>query len=80
MTFEIIRNIFAWCLVMNFGLMLLWLAMFTLAHDWIYKIHSKWYKITPDSFNAIHYGGLGFYKTIVIVFNLFPYLAMHIVK
>ena len=80
MTFEIIRNIFAWCLVMNFGLLLLWLVMFTFAHDWIYKMHSKWFKITPDSFNAIHYGGLGIYKMIVIVFNLFPYLAMHIVK
>ena len=80
MTFEIIRNIFAWCLVMNFGLLLLWLVMFLFAHDWIYKMHSKWYKITPDSFNAINYGGLGIYKMIVIVFNLFPYIAMHIVR
>ena len=79
MAFETIRNIFAWCLVMNFGLLLLWLVMFIFAHDWIYKMHSKWYKITPDSFNAIHYGGLGIYKMIVIIFNLFPYLAMHIV-
>ena len=79
MSFEMIRNIFAWCLVMNYGLMLLWLVIFTFAHDWIYKMHSKWWKITPESFNAINYGGLGIYKMIVIVFNLFPYLAMHIV-
>ena len=79
MTLETIRNIFAWCLVMNYGLMLLWLVIFTFAHDWIYKMHSKWWKITPDAFNAINYGGLGIYKMIVIVFNLFPYLAMHIV-
>ena len=80
MTFETVRNIFAWSLVINFAVLILWFILFTLARDWIYRMHSSLFKVSPDAFNAINYGGLGLYKMIVFVFIFIPYIAMHIVS
>ncbi len=79
MTLEIIRSMLAWCTVINWALLLLWLVFFIGAHDWMYRIHSKWFKIPVEKFDAIHYGGMAFFKTAVILFNLVPYLALRIV-
>jgi len=79
MTLEVIRNIFAWCLVMNLAVLILWLLIYLIAKDWIYKIHGEWFKIPRETFNAVHYKSLGYFKMIVFVFNLVPYIAMHIV-
>ncbi|HEX9880027.1 MAG TPA: hypothetical protein VGB25_07530, partial [Candidatus Binatia bacterium] len=28
------------------------------AHDWLYRYHGKWFKLSVERFNAIHdYGG-----------------------
>ena len=79
MTLETIRSVLAWCLVMNLGLLLWWFLFFTLAHDWTYRYHSKWFNLSVDKFDAIHYGGIALFKIGVLLFNLVPYLALHIV-
>ncbi len=28
---------------------------FILAHDWMYKLHSRWFKIPVETFDAIHW-------------------------
>ena len=79
MTLEIIRDVLAWCSVINIILLLIWFIIFALARDWIYKMHSKWYKLSEDAFNTIHYAGIAFFKMLVLVFNIVPYLAIRIV-
>ena len=79
MTLEIIRDFLAWCSVMNIILLLLWFIIFALARDWIYRLHSKWYKLSQDAFNTIHYCGIAFFKMLIFVFNIVPYLALRIV-
>ncbi len=79
MTLETIRDILAWCSVMNIMLLLLWFIMFALARNWVYRMHSKWYKLSQDAFNTIHYSGITFFKMVIFVFNIVPYLALCIV-
>jgi len=79
MTIEILRNVLAWCTVINFGLLLWWFAFFTLAHDWLYRLHTRWFKLPEEKFDAIHYAGMAFFKLCIFVFNLVPYLALRIV-
>ena len=79
MTLEVTRSMLAWCSVINIGLLLLWYLFFLLAHDWMYRIHSKWFTIPVDRFDGIHYGGLGLFKIGILLFNLVPYLALRIV-
>jgi hypothetical protein len=79
MTVEIIRDVLAWCAVINVGLLLLWFLFFTLAHDWLYRIHGKWFKLSVERFDAFHYAGMAFFKVCIWLFNIVPYLAIRIV-
>ena len=78
MELEAIRAFFAWCSVINIALLLWWAAFLLFAHDWTYRMHSKWFKISAEQFDAIHYSGIAFYKILVLMFNLVPYLALRI--
>ena len=79
MTLEIIRDALGWCALMNLCLLLLWVLFLTFAHDWTYRLHSRWFNLSVETFDAFHYGGMAFFKTAVILFNLVPYLALRIV-
>ena len=79
MTVEIIRDILGWCSVINVGLLLWWILIFTMAHDWIYKMHGKWFKLSVERFDTIHYAGMAFFKISIFLFNIVPYLALRIV-
>ena len=46
---------------------------------WLKILTSKWFKISVETFDAIHYSGMALFKTAVFLFNLAPYLALRIV-
>ena len=79
MTVEIVRDVLAWSTVINFALLIFWFLFFSLAHDWIYKYHGKWFTLPVEKFDAIHYAGMAFFKLCIFLFNLVPYLALRIV-
>ena len=79
MTIEIIRYVLGWCAIINLGLLLWWFLFFTLAHDWMYRFHGKWFKLSVEQFDAIHYSGMVFFKIGIWLLNLVPYLALCII-
>jgi len=79
MTLETIRDVLGWCSVMNIVFLIWWLAWFMLAHDFMYRFHKKWFKVSVETFDDIHYGLMGFFKISVILFNIVPYFALRIV-
>ena len=79
MTLETVRDVFAWCTVINSGLFLFWFLCFRLGRGWIHRYHGKWFHISADKFDAIHYGSMIVFKSGIILFNLVPYLALRIV-
>ncbi len=56
----------------------IWILFFIVGHDWLYNLHSKWFVISEEKFNAIHYALIGFFKIILIVFFLVPYLVLRV--
>ena len=80
MTLETIRAALGWCSVINGGILLLWFALFILAHDWIHGIHSKWFQLTKQRFDEIHYKSTPFFKLSIFLFNLTPYLALQLIE
>jgi len=74
-----IRDVFMWCSIINVGLLLLSFVFLWLKSDWVYGVHTKWFKISREQFDAIWYGALGFYKICIILFNIVPFIAMCIV-
>jgi hypothetical protein len=78
MSIELFRGMLAWSAVLNMGILLWWLLFITFAHDWVYKMHSKFFKIPVESFDTIHYDGMTLYKICIFTFFIVPYLAMRI--
>jgi hypothetical protein len=78
MTLEIILAALGWSILINFAVLLAWGLGFILAHDWMYKMHSRLFKLTPGQFDTIHYTGMLFFKLCILIFNLVPYLALRI--
>jgi len=78
MTLELLKGTLAWSAVLNMGILLWWFLFLTLAHDWVYKMHSKFCHIQREQFDAIHYAGMAFYKICIFTFFIVPYLALRI--
>lgn len=80
MTMETVSAFLGWCTVINVGVLLWWFLFVWLAHDFTYRCHRKLSNISVETFDAIHYGGMGIFKLGVLLFNLVPYLALKIVS
>lgn len=79
MDLETIRAVLGWASLLNMGLLLFWFGMFMIAHDTIQSVHGKWFNISPERMDAIHYTLMGFYELTIFVVLLGPYLALRIV-
>jgi hypothetical protein len=73
---ETIRSFLAWCTVFNWVLLLVWWGFIVYAGDWMRKVHGKWFDLSKPTFDAIHYGAMAFFKILILVFNLIPYLVL----
>lgn len=80
MTLEMTRAMLGWCTLINIGLLLWWFLIFWLAHDWMYRLHSKMFKLSVESFDMIHYAGMAMLKVAICLLNLVPYLALLIIR
>ena len=78
MTMHEIKQLLLWSLGINYAILLIWLGVFTNAHGWIYRLHTRWFKLTVDTFDAIHYAGMAVYKIGVILFILVPLAALYL--
>ena len=79
MTLDLIHGALLWCSVINFGMLLVWYLFFKYAHDFVYRQHKE-FNLSVESFNVIHYTGMAFFKMLIIVFNIVPYIALLIAK
>jgi hypothetical protein len=79
MSLELLRNFLLWCTVINYGLLLVWFLSFTLARDWFQRFHGRWFRLSADQFDTLHYAGMAVYKLGILLFNLVPYIALCIV-
>jgi hypothetical protein len=79
MTIDRVSDVLLWSFFLNMGLLLWWLLFFTLAHDWMYQYHGKWFKLSVAHFDTIHYAGMLFFKLCIFLFNIVPYFALLIV-
>jgi len=75
-----IRDALLWCTGINYAVLVVWFCVFVFAHDWMYRIHGRWFKFSLETFDAIHYAGLAVYKIGIILLNLVPLIALYIVS
>lgn len=65
-----------WATLINLGILIYWFVVIVFAREWIYAIHTRWFNVTESQFDAIHYGGMGLYKLLIVFFNLIPWLVL----
>ena len=78
MDIEQLQHFLFWCTLINFGVLLWWAAFYLFAHDFVYRVHSRFFVISRVQFDAIHYAGMAFYKLSIVLFNLVPFIVLHI--
>ena len=79
MTPDIIKALLLYSIAFNYVMLLIWFVVFSFAHDWLYRLHSRWFRISVESFDAIHYAGMAVYKIGLILFNIAPLVALWLV-
>jgi hypothetical protein len=75
-TIYILRDFLLWCAIINYAIIFGWFLAFTCAHQALYRLHSRWFRLSADQFDAIHYLGMAAYKIVVLSFNVAPYIAL----
>ena len=79
MTIETTKTLLLWSSIINVGIMFLWFFLIISIHDTIYRIHSKFFKFSKETFDIIHYSGMGIFKLFVFVFNVVPCVVLYII-
>ncbi|MCK4752832.1 MAG: hypothetical protein KAS75_05245 [Planctomycetes bacterium] len=79
MDIKCLTAFFMWCTIINGGILILSSLMCLCAKDWAYSIHSRFFPMPRDTHSALIFSFVGFYKIMVITFNLIPYLVLLII-
>ena len=79
MDLHVVRDVLLWCTVINYGVLLCWFLVFIFAHDWMLRLHSRWFRMPLEQFDRIHYVAMAIYKMGIILLNLVPYVALLVV-
>ena len=68
-----------WCAVLNYAVLIAWFLVFVFARDWLYRLHSRWFRLSPEQFDRVHYLGMAVYKILILTFNIVPFAAVWLV-
>lgn len=80
LTLEMLQELFLWMTIINFGLLIFYSIIILTAQDLVYKIHSRYFKMSQEKMSSILYKVLALYKMATIAFNLVPYIALRIIS
>jgi hypothetical protein len=76
MTLATFKSFLLWSFAINYGVLLLWVAVTALAHDLLYRVSARWFRVSEPTFDAVNYAGIVAYKAGILFFVLVPWLAL----
>ncbi|MCA9004252.1 MAG: hypothetical protein KDA70_03185 [Planctomycetaceae bacterium] len=76
MDLQSLTAFFMWCTIVNGSILIVWVLIFLLAPEMVYRSQNAWIKLPQESFNVIMYCMIGLFKLLFLVFNAVPYLAL----
>ena len=80
MTIQILSDFFMWCTIINGGIFLFWIVFVLLAPDFVYRVQSRWFPVSRQSFDLAIYSFMGLFKLFYIFFNVVPWIALLIIS
>lgn len=79
MTTQMLQTFFMWCSIINIGLLIVMFFICVAGKNWIYKTHSRWFNLSRENFDLVLYCFIGFYKLLVWVFCIIPWIALSLI-
>ena len=80
MDIALIQRFFFWGAIANYGIVLVWFGSFVLGRNRMHSFHGRWFKLTPEQFDLIHYSGIAVYKILILVFFLIPWIVLALIS
>jgi hypothetical protein len=74
-----LTRFFQWCTILNGGLLIFWSLCLMAMPDFVYRLQTKFFPMSRDTWNTVMYCFLGFMKIVVIVFCVAPWVALLII-
>lgn len=79
MTIQMITRFFMWCSILNVALLLISFVIVAFAGVFVYRLHSTWFPLSRETFYVICYSLIGFYKIMIFIFSVIPWIALLII-
>jgi hypothetical protein len=76
MSIEMIRDFFLWFVAISYAILFLWFLVFMLARNPIYNFLKRSLRISEETFNTIHYGGMMTFVVGTILLALVPFISL----
>jgi hypothetical protein len=73
-----LKHALLWCVALNYALLLIWSMTFVFAHDWMFRWHTRWFKLSVETFDALHYALISIYKIGILLLNVIPLAALYL--
>jgi hypothetical protein len=76
MTIDELSRFLLCALGMAYAVLMLWFAVFVFAHDAVYRLHARWFRLSPEAFDVANYAGMAAYKIGVLLLFALPWVAL----
>ena len=71
MNIEQVRGMLLWSAIINYVFLALWGLLYLFARDLMHRL-ARWWRLSPEQFDAFQFGGILLYKMGIWMFFLSP--------
>jgi len=79
MDIQTLTSFFMWCTIINVGFLIFLALIYLLAPNLAYRLQSRFIPISRETFDIVFYSFIGFFKVVVLVFFVVPWIALLII-
>ena len=79
MDIQTLTSFFMWCSIINIGILFFLALIYMLAPNLTYRLQSQFISISRETFDIVFYSFIGFFKVVVLVFNVVPWIVLLII-
>lgn len=77
MTMTELKHLLLISTLINYAIVTIWFMVFIYAHEALYRLHTKWFRLSQQDFDKIHYSAMAAYKIGVMLLNLVPLITLN---
>jgi hypothetical protein len=79
MSLEQLQTFLGWCTVINYAVLIFTTLLLVVFKKQIKSLHSIFFQLSPEKLESLYFKFLAYYKMLVIIFNLVPYVALRLI-